>query len=897
MAAVNHPTRFATHMALALAAWPLASGVASAQTTAPVPSPAASAVAKAADDGQIQTINVTANRRAENQQKVNVSVTAVTGATLAERNITDLSQMETLSPGFTFGRSGVDARPAIRGVRTENVAVNADTTIGYFVDGIYKSRAQQAMLGFVDVGRVEILRGPQGTLFGRNTFGGSVAITTNEPVLRAFESGLSFQLGSFGKFRTEGVFNVPLGDTVAVRIAGVVDRADPWVKNDFNAAAGLFDERVNYLRGSVKFKPTREFDATFRVDTATQGGNGGSAFGYKLAGTYLDNGSCQQLFNTNFTTINTRGGNRDGVNDCTRTVGAGAGTGANAIGSQVDLGIPLYRPGDLRRINNDYRPYLALQDNNFSGELAYRFPSFTLKSITGYADFEATRTQDTDFSASTIGIDYQKTAAQTFTQELQILSEGTGPLSYVAGVYYFKDVLTGLFINQQLPRTIRSSAVASDITLPQNGAGFYDLQRPTTSSQAIYGQLSYRLTQAVTLTGGVRYTRDVKSFKFANANSVLPLTGAGAPDGTLISLVTPEPADTAFTPGASNVCTGTNNQPGFRCLPGTNTVVGATYSDVTFSKTTGKLALDYNLSNSQLLYVSASTGFRSGGFNSGQALEVIRTFKPESVTALEVGSKNRFLDNTVQLNLAAFSNEYTNLQEQRQVPIGATTVSVIFNAAKARARGLESELEWRSTRALTLAGSLSLLDAKYTSFPDVALPFGTSVLVADPTSTAPQTDANGIVIAPAGQRRVFAPGYNCGVVPGTGGTGQPAAAFGCDLTGKRLPYAPRLQSALSARYEFALPNGGSITPIFVATYNSGFFGQPTNAEAEKQGAFFKGDFKLNWRINDTFALQAFVDNISDKQTYNRYVWGGGGNLQVSAAAPRKFGLKFMYSNF
>ena len=113
----------------------------------------AQAGARTADTGEIQTVNVTANRRLENQQEVSVSVTAIPAATLAERNVTDLSQMEALSAGFTFSRSGVDARPSIRGVRTENVAVNADTTIGYFVDGIYKSRAQQAMLGFVDVNR------------------------------------------------------------------------------------------------------------------------------------------------------------------------------------------------------------------------------------------------------------------------------------------------------------------------------------------------------------------------------------------------------------------------------------------------------------------------------------------------------------------------------------------------------------------------------------------------------------------------------------------------------------------------------------------------------------------------------------------------------------------------
>ncbi|MFY7982814.1 MAG: TonB-dependent receptor plug domain-containing protein, partial [Burkholderiaceae bacterium] len=151
------------------------------------------------------------NRRLEDQQKVNVSVTGLNNQALAERNLSDVSQLDTVVPGFTFGRSGADARPAMRGVRTENVAVNADTTIGYFVDGIYKSRAQQAMMGFVDVSRVEVMRGPQGTLFGRNTFGGTVAITTNAPELNSNETTTSLLVGNYGKLRAEGIFNMPLG--------------------------------------------------------------------------------------------------------------------------------------------------------------------------------------------------------------------------------------------------------------------------------------------------------------------------------------------------------------------------------------------------------------------------------------------------------------------------------------------------------------------------------------------------------------------------------------------------------------------------------------------------------------------------------------------------------------
>ena len=483
------------------------------------------------------------------------------------------------------------------------------------------------------------------------------------------------------------------------------------------------------------------------------------------------------------------------------------------------------------------------------------------------------------------------------SQEFQVLSDNTKQLSYVAGVYLFKDDLTGLFINEQLPRTIRSTAVANPINLAQNGAGFYDLQLPSTSSTALYGQLKFKATDKMNLTAGARTTRDKKSFQFANANSILPLNASGAPDGTLITLNTQLPSAGAFGMQGKSNCTGSNNTPGFNCLPGTNTVTGATYDDATFSKATGKLAIDYELNKSQMIYSSLSNGFRSGGFNSGQAIGSLRTFKPEEVTAIEFGSKNRFLDNKMQLNLAVFNNDYTNLQEQRQVAVGATTVSTIFNAAKAKSKGIEAELEWRASKQTSIGGALSLLDAKYGSFPDVALPFGTSILVSDPTSTAAQTDSNGIVIAPAGQKRVFAPGYNCRVVPGTGGAGQAAAAFGCDLSGKRIPYAPTIQGSVYVKHDMRLANGSLLTPMLITSFSSGFFGQPSNADIEKQGSYVKADLKVNWRYSDTLSFMGYVDNITDKQTINRFVWGGGGALQVSAAPPRTIGIRMSYSNF
>jgi iron complex outermembrane receptor protein len=592
--------------------------------------------------------------------------------------------------------------------------------------------------------------------------------------------------------------------------------------------------------------------------------------------------------------MNVRAGNRDGVNDCVRTVGAGTGAGANAVGSGVDLGIPLYRAGDGYRVDTDYQSFLKLKDTSASLDMSYRMDAFSLRSITGYTDFKAERTSDGDFSASTIAIDYQRTTAKTFTQELQLISEGKGPLGYVAGYYYFKDKLRGTFINQQLPRTVRSAAIAAPLSLPQNGAGFFDDPFAETESNAFYAQFSWKATNQLTFTLGGRTTEDKKDFRFASANAVLPRNTAGQPDGNLITLATPAPPTSAYGSAGTSNCNPARG-PGFYCDPANPSILlGGTYDQKTFKKSTGRFAADYKLSKQNLIYVAYSTGFRSGGFNSGQALEQVRTFLPEEVKAVEIGSKNRFFDNTLQINVAAFSNKYTNLQEQRQVPVGATTISTIFNAAKAKAEGVEVEVEWRGIERLSVIAGLSLLDAKYTSFPDVALPFGTSILVTDASNVA-GTTVNGVLIAPPGQRRVFAPGYSCGVLPGTGGAGQPAVAFGCDLTGKRVPYASRYQGSISAAYEFDTPNGGRVTPMVVANFNGGFYGQPTNAEIEKQGAYTKFDLKVNWEINRNFNALLFVDNVTDKETINRFVWGGGGALQVSSAPPRTFGLRLNYN--
>jgi iron complex outermembrane receptor protein len=368
------------------------------------------------------------------------------------------------------------------------------------------------------------------------------------------------------------------------------------------------------------------------------------------------------------------------------------------------------------------------------------------------------------------------------------------------------------------------------------------------------------------------------------------------PQGTAITLSTGPIPNSAFgTEGAATNCTYTTFPPprsGFQCLASNTTILtGATYDTKKFNKTTWRAGLDYQLSDDNLMYASVSTGFRSGGFNSGQGPAALQpTFNPETVIAYEIGSKNRFADNTIQINLAAFYNNYKGLQEQRQVPVGATTLSIIENSGKARSYGAEAELIWQPVDALQIGATFAYLNAKYTEYRDVPAPFGTTILVTDAAALTP-TVVNGVTIAPAGQRRLFAPGYNCGLVAGTGGAGQPAAAYGCDISGNSIPYSPEFTGAVYASYEIDLGSAGTLTPYASINFSSSFFGQPFNSILEKQDAFSKIDLRLTWAYNENVSIQGFVTNVTDKVTSTRFVWGGGGALQASYAPPRLWGAR------
>ena len=214
-------------------------------------------------------------------------ITAITGAELKSANVTDAVRLEQLTPGLRIGRSGSDIRPAIRGVFTDQIGANSDPRIGFYVDDVYQSRTAQALSAFVDLERVEVQKGPQGTLYGRNSFGGNIAIVSAVPK-DVFSAGLDLTYGRFNRARAVGFVNLPLADDIALRVSGRYDGQVPYIKNT-STGSSLGDEDAGYIRGILKIAPAGSgLDIQLRGSYYRQGGAGVSAFGYKSIGTTVD---------------------------------------------------------------------------------------------------------------------------------------------------------------------------------------------------------------------------------------------------------------------------------------------------------------------------------------------------------------------------------------------------------------------------------------------------------------------------------------------------------------------------------------------------------------------------------------------------------------------------------
>lgn len=603
----------------------------------------AQAVAAVPDEGMIV---VTAQKRVENIQDVPISLTAVTGDRLIAAGITDLASLDRLVPGLQFGQSGNDARPAIRGARTENISNQQDPIISFFVDGVYRSRTAQALAAFTDVSRVEVLRGPQGTLYGRNSFGGAINVISNAPT-QELSAGATLTAGNYKAVRAEGFVNVPLTDTLSARVSGSYDTRDGYVRNTFDRNNDILDKNETYVRAQLRWEPSSDFDATVRASIWRQGGNGGSDFGYFNAGTPIDpNGGAftyDDVINASLAKINLRVGSGNTPSDA----------GPFSIERDADF-------------------VLDTDQRTIDLEANYDFGPVAAKLLVGYTDFRTYRSADADLSILPSGFEYQDDSAETFSQEFQLNSTGDGPLSWTVGAFHMTDDTTGIFAFDRISNTdpLTNRPIPSS---PAPTADFNSIAVVNTDSLAFFGQSTYSITEALRVTGGVRWTRDSKDFsRQTNGTYTQPLVFTGVP----------------FKDSA------------------------------TFEKVTWRAVVEGDLTKDNLLYASVSTGFQAGGFNnSADAVTGGASFDEQTITAYEIGSKNSFLNGTVTANLSLYWNEFRGLLANAFVDAGnGTILTISTNAGSARARGAELELNWRASDAFNLNAGLTYNDATFGNY-------------------------------------------------------------------------------------------------------------------------------------------------------------------------------------
>jgi len=638
----------------------------------------------------VPAVMVTAQSRNQQIQNVPIAMQTLAGNALKDVGVANLADMDAFVPGLT-----VDAlqstRPLIflRGVGTEDYGIGTDSPVGIYTDSVYVGKTGGALLNFIDVKRIEVLKGPQGTLFGRNAAAGVISIVTNDPVERFEASGL-VRVGNRGAVHAEALYNTPLAEGLALRIAAIDQRDNGWARNTFNGQRGG-DDGVSGLRAALRWRRD-DTDAVLGWQHEVMRVSGPPV--YSLTGGKVDF--------------------------------AGPST-------WVD---PRTQP-----LANDAFP--NAQSRTFDGltlRLTTPLRNATLSSITAYRHFNTQNWQDNDGSANPaayIGIGNVESNS-TWQQEFK-LSGQTGALDWVAGVSAYRERavqaenvdLTTRSLDTLIRHAAGTAPYATLTSLAQgiggatgNGAlqglnlaglpwreSIYD--RGAYRAYAAYGDMLWHLDPVTNLTLGGRYTHDDKTFSWYNPPRIATELDARLdvlrqahlfPTAVALKLLTPQQAATLQAVVARNV---EFSSPVSSARP-----FPASRSWNNFSP---RIVLDRHLTPDHMVYGSWSKGYLAGGFD---ALGVNGYYDQELVTNIEVGIKGQLRALGLSYDASVFHYDYTNLQSLTLVPAnaGAGVPSYQVVNSDQRATGAELNAQWTVNRIWRLNGALAYLDQTYAHY-------------------------------------------------------------------------------------------------------------------------------------------------------------------------------------
>ncbi len=962
----------------------------------------------------VEDIIVTAQRQAQSLQDVPIAVSAFSAEALTEKQINNASQLQLTLPNVTFSKGNfTGASFTIRGVGDLCVGVTCDSATAIHLNDLPLFATRIFETEYFDLDRVEVLRGPQGTLFGRNATSGVVNFVTAKPDMSGLKASGEFGYGNYNEIRVTGMVNVPLGDRFAVRLAGFYLKRDGYTENLFNNTD--IDGRDMYaIRGSARWEPTdnttidlmgyyfREDDDRMRIQKQLCQRDPTGVLGCLPGRTAFEHTNANSTFVGTLTSREFLAVGTGALGPSFSGLGLGSLYGPDAYANNVN-------PRDVRQVNTDYTPRYFADELQIQGKIEHDFGGIKAKLSGQYQENSVDSQQDYNLTVQNaagyapglglLGAYANGAAGPLFDAAFSPFYNAILPQGAAGGVYctsQSEETGTGIFngnsfcdatpqdydrSNQKLKGWTVEGIVSSDwdskfnfllgaiynrVDVSENSyyvnsfgidylsgvlgaASFIGNQAagntafPTTylgppmfrnntdqftlKSYGIFGEAYFDASDTVRFTVGLRYNNDDK---YVRARS------------TLASFLIPTSAQDAFdTPFGA----GFDADPVTRCpttpIGGTNAtgIPGAIGSvagceayqerNVSFSEFTGRFVADWRITDENLLYFSYSRGYKSGGINPPlqPIFEVVDTFAPEFIDAFEIGSKNRFLDGTLQLNMTAFYYKYQGLQLSRIVARTSVNDNVDANIY-----GLEVEAIARPIPPLAINIGLSWLHTevsqdKYLSNPrDPSGGRSDAVIVKDITngsncavvpkaagSTAARDHValvNAVGLGGALRAPTAFPGDSgvngalgafsiCSALlnpafPTTAAVDVLAAGVEVNLKGNKLPQAPTVKASVGVQWTQEMGNGMTIVPRWDLAFTGESYGNIFNGPINRVPSYsvMNAQIQLNGP-DDRWFLRGFIQNITDNNaTTGLYVTDQSSGLftNIFTLEPRRFGV-------
>jgi len=670
---------------------------------------------------QLEEVIVTAQKREQGLQEVPIAVEAFSASQINNLSATDIGDLGTFTPNVTISQAANQPSYSIRGIGTSDFGIGADPAVGVYQDGVYIGRSGGSKVAFNDIARVEILNGPQGTLFGRNAAAGAIQYVTNKPdeELYGWARGLA---GNYDRYQVDGVANVPLADNLFFRTGLLWNQRNGWVDNVTNGD-DLATEGNYSIVTQLRWLPTENLDTNLRLeyDVTDQDSRVRSSAVW---------------------------GPRDN------------GAGFNKVASDSKL-------AEKRKLFGA------------SYHLSYDMDWATLTSITAYRYYQLRNPEEKDGSAEEYFYfnDLNKEKNDQYSQEFRLDGDYGSRFRWTTGVNYSYEharQTSGIHLN---PQTLDKLIAESEIGVPYDALppgipidlAFtvfpdpFDQRTVTSGAQALEDDIRYRekirinakyksyaafadvtydITETLSITAGLRYTYDDKNFgRYVQYNDYV----------------------IAFAfPTETRIDDNGNYDPDGH--------LGFLQSDKDWSKTTPRVVLEWQAVEDVMFYASYSEGYKAGGFNSAGEL-FAPPFDPEEVTNYELGMKSSWFDNTLRVNTAVFSYDYDNLQSLKFIEgeclPNSDLGAYLFETSDVEGQGFELSANWLAFPSLELYFNTGYLDATYKRNQERKVINGECVIIdrADETfSESPDVNftvgANYSMDLSNGSELVFAVAYN-----------------------------------------------------------------------------------------------------------------------------------------